>query len=177
MSDMSRPVLQFDGILAALYRQYNERILDVLTIEIRCPHGCPKSILPLITGCPEGYLIGTANTDSGAYLFDFINQKVKLTGYIIKSQQFGTWGNNFPSNWIVEGSNDYQNYQPIHVVHDCKDLFGFNCSSLQRCEESPAFRFIRLRLTAPTSSESWHFLIGRIDFFGSLIGQGEAGTG
>jgi hypothetical protein len=175
MAEVFRPVPRFEGILAALYREHGNNILSILTIQLRRPSGPPKTIFPLVTGCPEGWAYATEDNSDAAYIFDFTNQKIVLTGYLLKSHTLGTWGGHWASDWIVEGSNDYANYQQIHAVQGCKDLVGLNLYSFQTCDESPPFQFIRIRLTAPTESGKWHFLIGRIEFFGRLVRQDERG--
>lgn len=169
MSEVFPPVLRFQGILAAIHRECRGNIFNVLTTQIRLPYTHAFSFSKLITGFGEGTGIGTGNNADAAFIFDFMKKRVKLTGYLLMSHPTNYFGPDWATDWIVEGSNDYKNYQPIHAVQGCRDLLGLNLYSLQTCNESPPFQFIRLRLTAPNTLGNWHFYFGRIEFFGTLV--------
>jgi hypothetical protein len=178
MAQSFEPGYHFNGILAALYNQYGKDIFNngALEIQVRLPCGPADSLIPLITGFPEGKYIGTQDDSRGAYIFDFQAKKVMLTGYILKTHRPNTMGHHWPTHWIVEGSNDSINYETLHEVQGCENLKGWNTYSLQLFQESTAFRFIRVRLTQPTASGKWHFVLGRIEFFGTLVDEQQANT-
>ena len=78
----------------------------------------------------------------------------------------GMFNNNFTFNkFSLQGSNSTDNYIDIYT-HDGttvapKDISLFSCQYIE------TFNHFRLKLLSPTKNpESWHFIIGAIEFFG-----------
>lgn len=104
--------------------------------------------------------------------FDFKNKKIQLSDYSIMSSSSRYDG--FLKNWIIEVSNDGENFIEIDRRSDNSQLNGFKkfATFTVQKKSKEFYRFVRLR----TTGESWHNsysckiknFIQAIEFFGKL---------
>lgn len=100
--------------------------------------------------------------------FDFVNQKVVLTKYMIKSSSYGP-GLSHLKSWIVEGSNDKNVWETIDEQKNCSSLNGSNCvCSFDTCNSTSAFRYIRLRQTGLNWRNRHYLKFNAIEFYGEI---------
>lgn len=100
--------------------------------------------------------------------FDFINQKVILNKYVIRSSSYGP-GLSHLKSWVVEGSNDKNVWHTIDERKNCSSLNGsslectFNCRNL-----TSGFQYIRLRQTGLNWRNRNYLKFNAIEFYGKI---------
>lgn len=106
--------------------------------------------------------------------FDFKDKRVQLSGYSIQSHEVGESQGNL-RNWVIEVSNDGDNWEEIDRHSDDPELNGSNkisTFSVQK-QKDEFYRFVRLRQTGYSwyggfNSNSYIVYFVLIDFFGKL---------
>jgi len=120
------------------------------------------------------------------YAIDLGTQyRVRLTAYSLRRGG----GASRARDWVLEGSNDEQDWVRI-LVHD-DDRFletedddygahtwsetGFETEFTSHAGVERAFRHFRIRMTKPAHDGDWYFAISGIELYGHLI-EGQAGN-
>ena len=98
--------------------------------------------------------------------FDFKERKVLLDGYTLKMYD-ENWEN--LKNWILEGSNDGENFQEIDKHENCDLLLtGNRKAETFKVSCLTPYRFIRLTQTGPNSRNNNFLFLNQIEFSGIL---------
>lgn len=104
-------------------------------------------------------------------LFDFKTYLVAPTHYILMSDFSDPNECSSPKEWVIEGSNDNENW----TVIDCQsDVAFMNARSFVHTFSIenlvPAgFRYVRMRLTGKNWNDDDSFKLGSIEFYGKLF--------
>ena len=102
--------------------------------------------------------------------FDFINKKVLLNAYSLRSSSNET-DMLHPKSWIFAGSNDEEEWFTLDQQDHSVDLNSGNAEMSWECSNRTSdnpFRFIRLQMVEPNHFGSWIFRLSRIELFGIL---------
>lgn len=101
---------------------------------------------------------------------DFKNHRIVLSDYSIRSF-FGEKNEEHPKSWVVEGSNDKNDWEIIDEHNNNASLNGENLVQTFSINESKRkqFRFIRMRLTGENWSSTNCLDINAIEFYGRYI--------
>ena len=101
--------------------------------------------------------------------FDFGNNRVNLTDYLIKSRLCNE-DSSHPKSWVIEGSNDDSVWEIIDVQKDCPYLNGYGVSHAFTLENPNPhqFKYIRMRLTGKDWQGANILMINAFEMFGQL---------
>lgn len=100
---------------------------------------------------------------------DFGNLRITPSGYTMKSRH---WNGHFPTDWILQGSNDKIEWLLLHEVKDENGLKlpgktnTFKIS--QNNSPDKSYRYIQIVLTDVSSDGKFHLSFNSIEFFGIL---------
>ena len=111
---------------------------------------------------------GTKNKPNSWLMFDFNDYLVELTGYSLMSIPSHI-NNAHPRIWVLEASNDLENWDTFDKREMNNDLNGKNkvkCFSFRR---SDSYRYVRIRQTDLNHSHNNYFAISQMEFFGSIL--------
>ena len=110
---------------------------------------------------------GTDDIDNSWIQFDFKEKKVLLDHYTLKS---GNWSNpnHYLKSWILEVSNDGQNYTEINRQENCNLLNGPLKTGTFKVSCSAPQRYVRLKQIGPNWLNHNYLFICQIEFSGFL---------
>lgn len=94
---------------------------------------------------------------------DFGLNKVSLSHYTIKA-----WGHDFCPEWIVEASNDKDNWETIHDGRLSSMPEDVLTNRTFKTDKKVAKRYIRFRSTVNRYAKDNAFVIHRLEFFGKF---------
>lgn len=106
-------------------------------------------------------------------LFDFIDQRIQITSYILKRPSYSNVKNLYLQNWVIEVSNDNSTWNIVDTRNNCDAL----CNELNICvfnlkqPTNDFYRYVRLRQIGDSSNdENWNYIFGLtyIDFYGRM---------
>lgn len=165
---------EFDGIMKHLTVQTGGNIHDNKTIEITSSQPTNSQfVCKNVVDYDNNNCYGSKDYLKESFIcFDFKNKKIQLSDYSIMSSSSRYDG--FLKNWIIEVSNDGENFIEIDRRSDNSQLNGFKkfATFTVQKKSKEFYRFVRLR----TTGESWHNsysckiknFIQAIEFFGKL---------
>ena len=158
---------KFDGIINYLKNQTNDNILEtILNVTTSTLYSQSYPATYLLDDDPRHYF-GTQNKENSWICFEFKNHQVKLTHYKIKTNNGGC---NI-RNWKLEGSNDKESWELLDEQMNCEYTHGDNkVHSFQiNKQQNQKFKYIRLLSTGQNWGNDHYFVIGAIDFYGTLL--------
>ena len=96
----------------------------------------------------------------------FLRNRVKVTKYSISTRSFGRIDK--LKAWNLYGSIDNRTWSFIDKQGITEDLVPDGSHALYDVKEIGIYRFFRLTITAPNSSNRWFLIISRLEFFGQI---------
>lgn len=157
---------EFDGIFKYLTNKTGSNIHDNGTIEVTCnrfyPSNHPKYLLDFNE---SQYFCAKDNYDVWI-CFDFKQMKANITNYSIRTINQNNVSHHLKS-WVIETSDDKNNWTVIDEHTDCQTLNGVNINDTFEVQKNQLARYVRLRQT----SEPWggnNLWFCYIEFFGYL---------
>lgn len=111
---------------------------------------------------------------AGSWLqYDFIDKKVRPTHYSIRStNEFGKGQFNLKS-WVIEGSNNENDWIELDYRKNVTDLDDYNAVQTFEIQKpskpNESFRYLRIRSTGINSYGYNHILFSALEYFGSII--------
>ena len=106
--------------------------------------------------------------------FEFKNHQVIPTGYIIRT--YPSEDNYHLKSWVVEGSNDNNNWTKIDEHKNDSSLKGksrVHLFNITNNRNNQSFKYLRIYQTGPNwlnnNDQDHHLLISSIEFYGRLI--------
>lgn len=155
---------EFDGIIN--YFRKNSNIKD--EVEITCSSILDGDPLNLFIYDNKKNWFSTQNEQNSWICFEFKNHKIIPENYLIRS--FNSKNHRHPKSWVLEGSNNNENWEILDVQNNCKFLCGDNLVHLFSVSHNKqSFKYLRLRQTGLTSENTNHLLLNSIEFFGQLL--------
>lgn len=165
---------EFDGIMRHLSESTKGNIHDNGTIEITAnslfnndnSHH-PKNVVDYSN---NNYYDSNTGVQNGEVCFDFKNKLIQLTEYSIKTSNGGQDGCHLRS-WVVEASNDKKNWEIVDQHEDDSSLRGSGriVTFKTKVKETNSFyRYIRIRQTGKSWSNSYDFIMYYVEFYGKL---------
>ena len=112
----------------------------------------------------------SANEPNSWICYDFQNLRMRPNMYSIRSYMNG---DNHLLSWVIEGSNDYENWTILDERKNERSLDEtgksntFTMNHIQENEES--YRYLRLRQTGRSTINSHVISISALEFFGSIF--------
>lgn len=111
----------------------------------------------------------SAEEKNASLTLDFCNQRITPSHYTIKTRH---WSGHFPTDWILQGSNDKIEWLLLHEVKDENELkfAGKNKTFKisQNNSQDKSYRYIRIILTDVSSDGKFYLSFNSIEFFGVL---------
>lgn len=110
--------------------------------------------------------------DENAWLaYDFKNRKVCPSCYSIRSTNWGGTGHSHLQSWIIEGSNDFQNWKMLDLRKNDRSLDGnsfSNTFSIEKRNGDEYFQYLRIMLNGRNTSGGIRLDISALEFFGII---------
>ena len=161
----------FDGILKFLLTESNGNISE--KVDITASSTNDGSCI-YVTQYDNNNYYQSSNEQNAWICFDFKDKKIIPTNYQMKSVNGGPSNHHHPRSWIVEGSNDNNQWETLATENNCSYLNGQCLSHIFPITNpnSKSFRYIRLKQTGKTwySGGTYYYLtINCFEFYGKLI--------
>lgn len=163
----------FNGIIKMLTRECGGNVEDKGIVLVTSTQGYgspPKCVADLDDLSSTRY----TNSDQNGFIqYDFKEKKVKPSYYTIRSRNANI-NNHHLKSWAIDGSNNGENdWKVLDTQDNVSYLNGPNAFHTFQIKENLGekefYRFLRLRITGPTTSSSYQICITGIEFFGSII--------
>lgn len=167
---------EFEGIMNYLSDKTNGNIHDNGTIEITS-NSCenkqdsnPKFTVDYHKNNDQNiYRSNSSSNDPNKTItFDFKNMRVQLSDYAIQSCKFGDEDYCHLKNWVVEVSNDKNEWKIIDSHENDASLNNKGAKSVFKCNCDNFYRYVQLRQTGNSWYKDGHLYINLIEFFGKL---------
>jgi hypothetical protein len=158
----------FSGILSHLRAKFGGNVHEKGIVEITSSSdGCNKPWQVANHGWNNCWQ--SQSIPNSWICFDFKENSVSLKNYTLKTNG-GPPGNYKPLQWVIEGSNDRENWELLdsrntHELDGSYLVKTFNCTT---GHSSKFFRFLRLRQTGKNSRGDDTLVLTNVEFFGSL---------
>ena len=111
------------------------------------------------------------NKQNSWFCFDFKNHKIIPSHYSIKTIAASS-NDRHLKNWIIEGSNDKENWTILDEQKNCSYLNGsnnvhsFQIDKQEKNEQE--FEYLRIRQTGTNWYGDYYFYIFSIEFYGKI---------
>ena len=112
----------------------------------------------------------TKNEPNSWICIEFKNHQIKPTSYTIRSNDWSS-DNWHLRNWVVEGSNDSNEWEIIDEQKENSDLRGRNLVHTYQVhnKNDNSFKFIRIRQTGQNWYNNYYFGLNCIEFYGQIF--------
>lgn len=111
---------------------------------------------------------GTQNFRNSWIRFDFKEKLVILTGYSIRSHNWGV--NSFHmKSFAIEGSLDGLKWNPIDEKFDINELNGALQFYTWKCKKSLPYRYVQIRQIGKNQAGNNHLALHEIELFGTIF--------
>jgi hypothetical protein len=126
---------------------------------------CPLSV---VLDCTSSSREFATNSVTNLWIrIDFKHNRIKATHYSIRSR---TDGDSYHlRSWVVEGSNNGENWVNLDVQENNCDLTGPGADHTFVVGNPDICHNIRIRQTGSNSSNTHHLIVKSIEFFGTLL--------
>lgn len=110
---------------------------------------------------------GIAKKSEGWFEIDFIEKKINLTSYTIRS---GSVNSYYPKSWQIVGSNDKNSWDILNQQTNISSLNGSNKQNHFNCKENHNYyRYIKyIQEESWNNGASYNINISCIEFFGKI---------
>lgn len=154
----------FEGIFHYLQKQSD--IDDEVKVTFSSfNYGDPQNLIHF----DNNDFFGTGNKSNSWICFEFTNKKIIPTNYTIKSCDYGeNWIH--PRSWVVEGSENSENWEKLDEQNDCSYLKGSNLIHTFPIQNSDhhEFKYIRIRQTGFNWKKNNCLYFNTIEFYGLI---------
>ena len=159
----------FEGILAHLNKKAKGNAHKAHIVTLTSSSSGHGDISHLIEYGMNGDW-GTKNLENSWVKVDLINRQAEFTGYSIMSVA-ALRNQMHLRSWVVEVSNDDDQWIPVDERVKCNDLNGKLVTKTYLFNKTQPFRYIRLRQTGMNWQSNNYLSISQIEFFGFLLGE------
>ncbi|KAK8850239.1 hypothetical protein M9Y10_018364 [Tritrichomonas musculus] len=159
----------FRGIMRYLSEECGGNIHDKGVVEITSNSYQSDSYHPKnLVDYGSNNFYAPKNQENVYVCFDFKDKQVQLTSYSIQSNRSG-WGSAHLRNWVVEASNDRDNWDKIDEHSNDSTLNGYDIKATFDTKQTNMFyRYIQIRQTGVSWSSNYYTYIPYLEFFGNL---------
>lgn len=152
----------FEGIISYFTDKYGGNVSKTKTIPIFASGTLWNSPNVVADFDTTDFWVSENSPDSWI-AFDFNEHLINLTAYTIRCDNTGSL-----RSWVIEGSNDNDQWDEIDRHDDSDDLSGLYSTKTYHVTTSLKFRYLRLRQTGPDINNENYLTLCCIEFFGSL---------
>lgn len=158
----------FNGIIKYLNDKTNGNIINEIDITSSSISLGNEPIKATLFDDLKSYF--HTNGEENSYIcFDFKDKRIVPTHYQLRS---GPWYKNAhnPKNWVIEVSNDNQNWEIIDEQKECEIINGKSIAHLFQISNSNSneFRYIKMRQNGKNCAEGFYFNISSFELYGKL---------
>lgn len=163
---------RFCGILTSLgqgnpMNALNKGIIDIKASSTNSSSDDrqPKNVLNYEN---DTYIFHSDNHPDSWLCIDFLGRKVKPSHYSMKSHGYGK-NNTQPQNWDLQGSNDYNLWDPLDSRRGetcLSDSSSSNTFEIRNAQKY--YRYLRIQQKGKNTSSNDCFVISSIEFFGDI---------
>jgi hypothetical protein len=168
-SFVPRDGFPFDGILSFLTGECDGNVHEKGIVEVSASgihwSDCPLSIVVDFKSSSPKF--GTPNVTNSWILIDFRNSRINPTHYSIRSRTDEDWYH--LRSWVVEGSNNGENWVNLDVRENNCDLTGSGAIHTFAVGNPGAFGIIQIRQTGTNSGNCHYLQLKSVEFFGTLL--------
>lgn len=160
---------KFEGMMRYLTSKTGGNIHDNGTIEITSNSIYDSSYHPKNLVDYDKSNIYHSNNNENVYIrFDFKTMKIQVDSYSVQSYSSGQNSGNL-RNWVVEVSNDSQNWEIIDQHSNDSSLNGASITSTFQTRKPDSFyRFIQIRQTGYSWNGNYYIYFPYLEFYGKL---------
>jgi hypothetical protein len=159
----------FDGILSFLSGECGGNVHEKGIVEVSASSiywsDCPLSVVVDFNSSSRGF--ATNNVANSWIRINFKTNRIKPTHYSIRSRTDG--GGHHLRSWVVEGSNNEENWVNLDVQENNCDLTGSGAVHTFAVGNPDIFSIIRIRQTGANSDNSHYLIVKSIELFGTLL--------
>lgn len=163
---------RFKGIIYKLYdcnptSSKNGKIINITESSIINDNDKPENVIDYENIDSAFY---SKHVENSWIKFDFIERKVNPSAYSIRSNNWGGKGHCHPQHWVIEGSNDDNNWTILdsHTNNDSiDDRSKSNTFSIQN-QNNIFYRYLRLRQTGLNTASNNALIISAFEYFGTI---------
>jgi hypothetical protein len=128
----------------------------------------PRNAVDL-TGQNE--LITRGSTNSEWISYDFLDFRIILTHYSVRSRCGSGKGSYHPLSWTFEGSADGSSWQSLDTQNNNHSLDEQNVVRKFPAACTTRLRYVRFRITGPNSAGNHQLCLSGLELFGTLTGK------
>ena len=163
-----------NGIIRYLTKQCGGNVYDKGIVGIDSSPEWNESLLPKnVVDLDSLNFFVTRNSNENAFIsFDFKERKIHPTHYTIRARSDGDADYHHPKKWVIEGSNDNNNWKIISGEENVEFFLTRNTIHTfkikEKLEFDEKFKFLRMRQTGPNITGDYHLCLSALEFFGYL---------
>lgn len=160
----------FGGIISHLTQVTNGNVFQNKTIDITCSKLCCGDIKSLVDFNSAGGWVHVYASPSPRWIqYDFKSREIQINAYQLKSS--GRGSDDYLKSWRMEISDDGSKWDKIDEQNNVTELNGQDLTKLFNVQMTKPFRFIRIATETPAFSGNNYFSIGKLEFYGKIIGE------
>ena len=159
----------FKGIINHLINKTSSNINEALNITASYNFYDMKNVVTYDDDIMKFF--HSRNDPNSWICFDFKDHKIIPTNYSIKTDSRNQDELYHLKSWVIEGSNDSNNWEIIDEQNNCSYLNGrFNVHTFYiNNKERKEFRYIRLKQTGKNWHGDDHLIFNSFEIFGDLV--------
>lgn len=156
----------FNGIISYLKKQPGQNIFDAIEVTSSSTLGnyIPINIIYDENEKNDEKSFWSRDIPDSWISIHFKTHKIIPTGYLIHKKP----GFSIPISWVIEASNDNQNWEIIDKQNDCKELSSKNYLTFE-IKNKKSFSSIRVKMIEQNSNGCYVLIIQTFEVYGTLI--------
>jgi hypothetical protein len=157
-----------DGIVSFLTRKFGGNIHDLGVVEVSASsQNWPRRRVSVIVDF-RGTLscFATQDVANSWICINFKTRGIRASHYSIQTRTDSD--SNLPRSWVLEGSDDRENWTIFDTRQANNELTGIGCVKTFSIANPRFVRLIRIRQTGPSSSSNDMLILQSLEFFGSI---------
>lgn len=159
--------VELDGIINFLRKNSNYDIFGEIKVTSSSYEGenwNPKNVI-LYDDCDK--IFGSVDKPNQWICFDFLDHKIIPANYTLKIHS----GYQIINSWVVEASNDNENWDVIDKQRNCCCLTDSRPSHTFKVANpnNKEYRYIRIRQTGLNNSNHNYLILESVEFYGALV--------
>lgn len=152
---------------------HDKGVVEVTTSSDRQNDSSRKAKFAVEFDNRNGWFCTAKDNENNMWLqYDFKEKKVRPTHYAIRSKPYNS-GDRHPRFWVIEGSNDGNEWKTLDSRNDINDLNGKNIIHVyeiqEKLEKNEFYKCLRIRQTGKNAANNYYFGFSSLEYFGSII--------
>jgi hypothetical protein len=161
-----------EGIISNLSSRFGGNVSDLGIVSVTSKSTCSSNFLPKnAVDLTVDSKFGSQSEPNQWLCYDFKDRRVEVRHYSIRSQFDAGAGASHPKSWVIEGSDDCENWTELDSQTNNSDLNDQNKICTWPTKIRMKSRYIRLRQTGLNHNGTDFLWISSFELFGSLMEQ------